>query len=364
MINVSNIEELYSAVNDGANDGATIVLAPGTYVLSANAPSGSPRPNGGRLDLQKNMSLIGMVGDRDAVKIDSSQLPLASLNVPFSPPVPSPNRTSPIRLGRGKNTVEWLTVIGNPLAVAGIGTDLGDSTPTKIRVAHVVSGGSRRGMDLRNSGSAMAGRKLEAEIEDNDFSSAGAIAGDIRQAMRLMNFIGAAGAEVHAKMSGNRFHDSLYGCLLENNKTNSGIVSARSNGDIFENNSLSGCWVGGAFANSNGTFSGASATFEAHGGKFQNNGEYGILATSAEVRDTTNVLFDNKVFVSLFGCTASNNAQGDFKAYGALSIPPVGIAGTSNVVTIERHGISTQIQVDATDSEPPEPAHTNKVTVI
>ena len=35
MINVSNIEDLYTAVNDSANDGATIVLAPGTYALSA-----------------------------------------------------------------------------------------------------------------------------------------------------------------------------------------------------------------------------------------------------------------------------------------------------------------------------------------
>ena len=368
MINVSNIEELYSAVNDAANVGETIGMAPGTYVLTANAPGGAARPNGGRLDLQKNMSLIGKVGDRDAVKIDSSQLPQASLRVPFSPPVPSPNRTSAIRLGRGKHTVEWLTVIGNPWAVAGIGTDLGDTTPVKIRVAHVVSGGSLRGVDLRNSGLAMAGRKLEAEIEDNDFSSAGPQPGDPpREAIRLMNFIGATGAEVHAKMSGNRFHDSVYGCILENNKTNSGVISARSNGDIFENNSLSGCWIGGAFAGPNapfGSFSGSSSTFEAHGGKFQTNSEYGILAEGAEVRDPRNVLVDNRVFVNLFGCTASNNTQGDFKAYGARTIPPVGIAGTNNVVTIERHGVSTQIQVDATDSEPPEPAHTNRVILI
>jgi hypothetical protein len=368
MINVSNIEELYSAINDAANEGKTIVMAPGTYVLSANGPGGTPRPNGGRLDLQKNMSLIGKVNDRNAVKIDSSQLPQASLRVPFSPPVPSPNRTSPIRLGRGTNTVEWLTVIGNPLAVAGIGTDLGDATPATVRVAHVVSGGSLRGMDLRNSGSAMAGRKLTAEIEDNDFSSLGPQPGDPpRQGIRLENFIGATGAEIHAKMSGNRFHGSLYGCMLLNNKTNSGVIIARSNGDTFENNTLSGCWTGGGFASAAapvGTFSGSSSTFEAHGGKFQNNGEYGILAEGAEARDTTNVLFDNKAFVKLFGCTASNNAQGDLKAYGARSIPPVGIAGTNNVVTIERHGVSTQITVDRDDSEPDEPAGTNKVILL
>ena len=359
MINVSNIEELYSAVNNSANDGATIVIAPGTYVLSANAPGGSPRPNGGRLELRLDMSLIGLVGDRDAVKIDASQLPLASLNVPLGAPLPPLNRTGPIRMGRGKNSVEWLTILGNPAAAAGIETDLGDTTPTKIRVAHVVSGGSSRGLDVRNAGSAMAGRKLDAEIEDNDFSS-GTNAGGNRQAIRLINFVGATGGEVHAKMSGNRFHSSPVGCFPVNNSTNSGVVKVRSNGDKFENNQV-GCEIFGANA-SPGDGTAASTTFEAHGGKFQDNSEHGILAVGAEAAAQTNVAFDNKVLVRLFGCTASGNQLGNFRAFGARSTG--GIAGTNNTVTIERHGVSTQIQVDATDSEPPEPAHTNTVTVI
>src|SRR5262249_52416474 len=87
---VSNVDELYAAVNNQANEGATVVLAPGRYCLSARAggdpclsarptanacvwesgASGAPRPNGGRLDLQKDMSLSGMAGDRAAVIID------------------------------------------------------------------------------------------------------------------------------------------------------------------------------------------------------------------------------------------------------------------------------------------------------
>ena len=50
MINISDIEQLYSSVNDTANEGKTIVLAPGTYVLSAVAPGGLNRPKGGRRD--------------------------------------------------------------------------------------------------------------------------------------------------------------------------------------------------------------------------------------------------------------------------------------------------------------------------
>lgn len=359
MINVSNIEELYSAVNDSVNDGTTIILAAGTYKLSANTPDGAPRPNGGRLELRLNMSLIGKKGDLAAVKIDASLLPQASLLVPFSPPVPSPNRTGPIRMGRGKNSVEWLTIIGHPQAAAGIETDLGDTTPTKIRVAHVVSGGSSRGLDVRNVGSAMAGRKLEAEIEENDFSS-GANAGTNRQAIRLTNFVGATGGEVHAKMSGNRFHSSPVGCFAVNNQTNSGVVNVRSNGDKFENNEL-GCRIFGVHADSvAGT--GASTTFEAHGGQFINNSDHGIEAVGGEAGALTNVAFNNTVLVRLFGSKASGNQNGDFRAFGAKSTG--GIAGTNNKVTIERHGVSTQIKVDRTDSKPPEPARTNTVIVI
>ena len=50
---VFNIEQLYTAVNDPANAGATIRLAPGVYMLSVNDPGGLPRPNRGRLELRE-----------------------------------------------------------------------------------------------------------------------------------------------------------------------------------------------------------------------------------------------------------------------------------------------------------------------
>src|SRR5258705_9528948 len=53
---VSNPEELYAAVNDPENSGSDIIIAPGTYVLSAS------HLNGGRLELQTDMSLQGQPG--------------------------------------------------------------------------------------------------------------------------------------------------------------------------------------------------------------------------------------------------------------------------------------------------------------
>jgi len=58
-INVNNVENLYAEVNNPANVDTVIVLASGNYVLTPADPSGSPRPNGGRLVLEAGMALIG-----------------------------------------------------------------------------------------------------------------------------------------------------------------------------------------------------------------------------------------------------------------------------------------------------------------
>ncbi|HYV40698.1 MAG TPA: hypothetical protein VEO02_02800, partial [Thermoanaerobaculia bacterium] len=133
VLSVADVEQLYAAVNDPANEGAAITLAPGTYVLSVNDAAGVARPNGGRLELQRDMSLYGVTDDRSAVVIDATGLPASSFSVPFG-------RTSPVRIGRGSNTIEWLTVQGNPAAAGGIATELAGTPSTWIRVAHVISG--------------------------------------------------------------------------------------------------------------------------------------------------------------------------------------------------------------------------------
>ncbi|MGD9627802.1 MAG: hypothetical protein AB7V18_01000 [Pyrinomonadaceae bacterium] len=93
---VSNVEELYTAVNDPLNVGAKVTLAPGVYSLSRFTALNVERPNRGRLELQKDMSLIGVVGDRSAVVIDASLLPQASYQG-GGPPL-----TGAIRLGRSE----------------------------------------------------------------------------------------------------------------------------------------------------------------------------------------------------------------------------------------------------------------------
>jgi hypothetical protein len=128
---VTTVDELYAAVNSEANAGATVVLAPGVYVLSANDATGQQRTNLGRLDLQFDMSLRGVVGDRTQVLIDANGRDESGNRLlPASSFAFTVGRTGIIRTGRGKNTIEWLTIAGNPLAAASISTNLVETDPT------------------------------------------------------------------------------------------------------------------------------------------------------------------------------------------------------------------------------------------
>jgi hypothetical protein len=106
-VNVSSVADLYSAVNDLGNVGVRVVLAPGSYFLDA------AQPHGGRLELQEDMEIAGQRGDSDAVIIDASNLPLSSYP-----------GTGAIRLGQGRNALEWLTVQNAVNGIAAIETDL------------------------------------------------------------------------------------------------------------------------------------------------------------------------------------------------------------------------------------------------
>jgi hypothetical protein len=70
------------------------------------------------------------------------------------------------------------------------------------------------------------------------------------------------------------------------------------------------------------------------------------------------------VSVALWGSKVSDNQGVNFEAYGARMEPPSAVAGTNNHVTIELHGVSKQIDVQAAASQPVDLTGTNTVTVI
>jgi hypothetical protein len=171
VIHISNVEELYSAVNDPANTGAALVLGPGTYMLSATDPKGAQRPKGGRIDMQMNMSIVGIESDRDAVILDASGLPLSSFPSTVNGVATGPNAA--VRMGLGYNALEWLTVRDAVKGGANIDTGLQAFDPgtAYIRVAHVASTGSARGLNILNFGPPTSGQTIEADVIDCYFFS-------------------------------------------------------------------------------------------------------------------------------------------------------------------------------------------------
>ncbi|QQS37216.1 MAG: hypothetical protein IPM56_04475 [Ignavibacteriales bacterium] len=357
IILVCNVEQLYDAVNNPANMGKYLFLTPGTYVLSVNDSSGNPRLNSGRLELQKDMSLYGVLFNRSAVVIDASGLPNASFLTSFG-------RTGPIRIGRGKNSIEWLTILGNDFAAGGIETDLIGTPTTEIKVAHVVSGGSLRGIDVRNIGATMIGRRIDAKIFDNECF--GKVEG-----IRLVNTNGANQGQIYAELRNNYAHDFYFGIIANNNRCTSGIVEVTSRGDKFEGNGLGGLIIGGSALA--GTSVSNSTTFEAHGSKFiNNNGPInpditdagGLLVIGADAFGP-DVTFSNTVTVRLWNTKVYGNQNIDFQGFGSrsISVPPV-LGGTDNHALIKLYGTSRWIDLAATNSLPEDPNNTNTVTII
>lgn len=361
-VNVTNIEELYAAVNNSANAGNQIVIEPGVYLLSVNEPNGVARPNSGRLELQENMSLRGVVGDRGAVIIDAINLPLSSFD--SAPPV---TLTAAIRMGRGTNAIEWLTARNAVNGNANIGTELA-SAATNIRVAHVASTNSQRGLDLRNFGAAQAGRVINAEIIDNDIYNNRI--GTAGEGIRIASNSGANGGIINVTLAGNRGYSNYLGLIVDTNQSSNAVTTASSSGDRFFENGLGTLVLGGLSQGPN-VANGNTISFRALGSSFENNNGFnnfdhgGMLIIGGENTFIPNGTSDNTVNVELRNCRFGNNQLHDLAAFGARSNPEsIGTPGTGNTVTLYLRGITPKFRTQLfVDSIPVSPGSMNTVVL-
>jgi hypothetical protein len=362
VIEVFDVEELYAAVDDPANEGASIFLQPKRtqiYELSEFGASGGfafPRSNGGRLHLQKDMKLYGVIGDPDAITIDTRNLPAESLS-------DRKLRLSAIAVGSGNNVIEWLTILGNAQAAGSIGTDLPGTDPTTVRIAHVKSGegtNSSRGVDIRN----LEKREVTVEIEECEFFGQ-------KQGIRLANFEGSDGAQIIAALSGNSLHENSTGCLVANNGANESRIEVRSKGGWFDGNAA-GCVIAGGLARATGTANKNFTRFEAFESQFSHNRFTppdfqvgGFVVFGGEAQNNPGNTSNNTVEVWLEDCTIAKNQSPNFAAWGARNkgTQNRGIAGRSNSVTIELYGSSASATVEVCDSDPAEPDDENTVSV-
>ncbi len=366
-IRISNIEQLYIAVNDTGNSSCVIVLDPGTYVLS------STYPNSGRLELQTDMDMKGKKDSPGQVIIDQTALPTASFNLAGS------GRTGGLRMGKGSNSIEWLTVIGNVNALSAIDTDL-PSTETYVRIAHTVVRNSQIGIDVRNRQAEHAGRSIHASIENNDVfaNTAGFGSGIVFQ-----NANGATGSIITGITTGNYIHGNRVGFRAFNNAATSTVnnssVTIVSNADVIEGNGL-GMYINGGLTQVSSAFANGNQThLEFYGSAIRNNNPQpmpseilpveaniprgGIFVAGGNSTGSNNMASDNKLIAKFWGAVISGNTA-DINAYGAWSRAPATIPGINNLAEIYLDGVSAFAIVAATNCEPAEFAGTNVVRIL
>jgi hypothetical protein len=379
-IYVNNIVELYAAINDLANAGKTIVLAPGTYTLNPNYP------NGGRLDLLHNMWLQGQPGHAELVIIDVTALPLTSYKLTDTPRT----ETAPIRMGNGYNVIEWITVqnnIPNNSIKALIQTDINATPTTKIKVVHTILEGSNIGLCIINRYPVNNDRIVEAEIENNDIRNNAVTPANntvprFATGIQVQNSHGVTGAVIRATLTGNYVHHNGNGIAVLNGAprdttSNENSISIKSNADRFEDNGVGVALIGASSSGAGGTASENSILFEANGTTIRNNqgdplpqntynpgGVYAVagFVSAAGVPGAVN---NNDLNIIFKGCPIDGNiGANQIYAYGAYSLNLSGPAGSNNTNEIHLQGVSKQATDSTIISDPDEIPETNTVNVF
>lgn len=370
QINISGLEQLYGAVNNPGYAGATLVLSPGIYMLSTTDPNGALRPNGGRIELQRGMSLIGVEGSRGAVIISALNLPASSFPQTVNGVATGPSAA--IRMGLGNNSLQWLTVRDGKFAGANIDSGLQplDLGPASILIAHVDSTGSARGLNLLNFGTKSAGQTLNAYITDCNFFSNGF---GQSQGVRVGNFQGANGSIVNVQLSGNSSYGQKVGMVIANNLTTGSHVNVSSSGDQFYADGAGMTILGGASSNDTRA-DGNTINFEAMGDQFVGNtaaSEFdhgGLLVFGTDnTSSSTGGGSGNAVNVQLSGCTILNNDTVDLEGIGARSVPDstADLSQNNHVIIVESNSSGNGQSKELFDNSLPAiPSYGNSVTVI
>jgi hypothetical protein len=371
-INVNNLEQLYASINDPANNGYTIVLAPGTYLLSPSYP------NGGRLELQHDMTLQGQPGHPEAVIIDATDIPPASLIIPPTPSYPVQLRTGVVRVGNGYNAIEWMTLQNDPnhSVRSLIQADLVTTITTQIRIAHTIVKGSQIGISVVNRDAQSNGRVIEIEMVDNEITNNIISTG---VGIQIQNSQAVNNAVIRATLRNNYIHGNRMGIFAFNGSSIQNSLQIKSYSDRIEDNGVGLDLYGGLNERANFPTDGNTTLFEAYGSTIKNNS--GIPAPSPLVntipggvtaRGAYNpsaiqpgTVNNNTLEISFWGCSIEGNAGAySINAYAAISFYPSPTpAGSDNKVILRLNGLSKQATVNAISSLPTEPAGTNTVNI-
>jgi hypothetical protein len=362
---IQSMTDLYSAINTPGHEDRTLILTPGTYILNSN------QPNGGRLELQRDMSLVGVPGYPGLVIIDVSNLPESSYI--WTPEL----RTGAIRMGLGYNSIESITIqnnAGNLHKIRSlIETDLLGTPIAHINISNTTIRGASIGLAISNRQSLSNNRVLKIDLYGNDISNN--IVESFKSGIQIQNSHGVSKAVIEIKMKKNFLHQNGTG-LRAFSAASDNSISIESRLDRIWQNRLGLALMGGLIgtgnqSNNNKTF------FEGDNTSIMNNvgipepddnfNPVGVFASAGAITNDNmpGTVNNNNLEIKFNNCIIAHNVSGDqMNVYGGyaskMSSSPV---GNYNLTTLQ---LSNNIlpQYKTEDSSPYEPSGTNKVKVL
>lgn len=252
MTTISTPEDLYATVNNPANEGVIIDLAPGTYFLTPLDANGVPRPNLGSLILQPGMVLRGHNQYKDT-DLDGVWDPLD----PNQPEIYADPATETIIDAGGltgltghmnvitlgsANSVERLTVRNNTAAGALIGVNLKPSVGgLQGFVSDCIVESGRRGLRASHFDSSFAGLDSSAVFERNISRHH---SGGFNLGIEVQN-TSVSNATWNVQLRNNRAYGNRIGAFVEILSSANAQASVLSWNNIYEKNAVGVALQGG-----------------------------------------------------------------------------------------------------------------------
>ncbi len=398
VLNVSNVEELYAAVNNPANAGAIVVLASGTYTLMATDGNNQPRPNGGRLVLQSGMALVGQnkyvdldgdgvwdprddnndgIPDTDPVRglifaDPASETIIDAINLSGVPgAIPGA-----VRVGLD-NRVEMLTVRNTNHINAGIDVNV---VPViggmwaEIRDCVVEDG--RRGIRLQVAGEGQSGLDSSAVLERNILRrNTGSLGFGIQIAIQI-----TTNSSWDVILRNNLVYANRIGLFVVGEGTTNVTSHVFSMRNLYRQNGLGLTMHAGRDASPGQPLggNGSSIHFTSVEDKIFDNAGTSIvgglgggvvaiagLITDAGATPSSNDALDLQFLGTRWAANFQGTSRQDFQVYGSLAVG--GLPGTNDTARVLiRQGTSDGAPgaFQFIDSQPADPTGTDKVTII
>jgi hypothetical protein len=358
---IYNVTNLYNAVNNPANAGRILILRPGIY----------PLDHRGRLDFQRDMSIVGVAGYPNMVIIDASLIPASAYQ--WTPQL----RTGAIRMGLGDNYLESVTIqntLGNTNNIRSlIETDLIGTPTAYVNISNSVLRGASIGLAISNRQTLSNSRVLKVDLYRNEISNN--LIGNFKVAIQVQNSHQVTDGSIAIKMSRNFLHHNETGLRAFSAASANNIIINSRQDRISQNRlglSLMGGFIGtGNQSNDNKTIFEANndividnTAVQTADDDFTVGGVFGAAGAIA-VDNVPGVVNNNTLDIKIHHSIIAHNVSGDqMNIFGGYTRKPASSpVGNYNVTTLHLTN-NTLPQYHIADSSPIDPSGTNKVKVV